>query len=114
MDFDDILSEDLVFFVDLITLTFITFNYYFLAGPQCGGTLTNAEGTFASPNYPSPYNHDASCVWVISVHTGDQITLTFNAMNLESHANCGYDYVLVGTLFSDKCILWRNDFWWLV
>ncbi|XP_071156308.1 cubilin-like isoform X2 [Mytilus edulis] len=65
------------------------------AGPQCGGTLTDASGSVMSPNYPSPYNHDATCVWVISVHQGDQITLTFAAMDLEHHNDCQYDYVLV-------------------
>ena len=35
------------------------------------------SGVLISPNYPNPYNHDASCVWVLTVNKRDTITLTF-------------------------------------
>ncbi|KAK3106526.1 hypothetical protein FSP39_021900 [Pinctada imbricata] len=67
------------------------------AGPQCGGALTTPQGTITSPNFPSPYNHDASCVWTISVATGDTITLTFDTMDIEgpTGTTCNYDFVEV-------------------
>ncbi|NXV82962.1 MFRP protein, partial [Atlantisia rogersi] len=33
----------------------------------CGGTLRGPEGSFSSPNYPSPYPPNALCIWYIEV-----------------------------------------------
>ena len=43
-----------------------------LGGPQptgepCGGLLTTPSGSIVSPNYPSHYDNDLDCVWVINV-----------------------------------------------
>ncbi|KAJ8307340.1 hypothetical protein KUTeg_015424, partial [Tegillarca granosa] len=65
------------------------------AGPQCGGALTTDTGTIQSPNYPNAYNHDASCVWTITVSPADTIRFSFTTMDLEHHSNCNYDYVEV-------------------
>ena len=32
---------------------------------DCGGLLTDSQGSFASPNYPRDYSNDLSCEWVI-------------------------------------------------
>ncbi|XP_078582053.1 cubilin-like isoform X2 [Branchiostoma floridae x Branchiostoma japonicum] len=61
----------------------------------CGGTLTTPTGTFISPNYPLPYDHQGECYWQITVAEGSAILLTFVDFDLESHSRCVYDYVRV-------------------
>merc|ERR1711879_30623 len=40
-----------------------------------------------------PYGHHSNFIWTLSSTTG--IALSFNKIDLESHANCDYDYVEV-------------------
>ncbi|NXD15324.1 MFRP protein, partial [Nothocercus nigrocapillus] len=47
----------------------------------CGGTLRGPEGTFSSPNYPSPYPPNALCVWRIEVAPGLGIQLRVEAFS---------------------------------
>ncbi|XP_041458355.1 cubilin-like [Lytechinus variegatus] len=61
----------------------------------CGGTLTSPTGSFTSPSYPYAYNHDAFCVWTMSVAQGSQIILTFSDFDVEDHSSCVFDYVKV-------------------
>lgn len=63
--------------------------------PGCGGTLTSPTGSFTSPSYPYAYNHDAFCVWTMTVAQGSQIILTFTDMDVEDHSSCVFDYVKV-------------------
>ncbi len=35
--------------------------------------MTSAEGSFASPGYPSAYHHSAECVWDVRVARGSRI-----------------------------------------
>lgn len=65
------------------------------ADAQCGGALTNASGVITSPGYPGPYQHNAQCVWTITVPASSSIALTFTVMDLEGHSACLYDYVEV-------------------
>jgi hypothetical protein len=67
----------------------------FLAGSGCGGALTNSDGTIQSPNYPSPYNHNAECVWVITVGSSDNVVLSFSDFDVEGGNGCPFDYVEV-------------------
>ena len=32
---------------------------------ECGGLLTDSQGTFASPNHPQAYSNGLDCKWVI-------------------------------------------------
>ena len=50
-------------------------------------------GLMRSPNYPRPYRHDAECEWVISVLTGNTITVNISDLDLERHSSCRYDYL---------------------
>ena len=50
-------------------------------------------GLIRSPNYPRPYRHDAECEWVISVLTGNTISVDILDIELESHETCDYDYL---------------------
>ena len=63
------------------------------------------SGILISPNYPNAYNHDASCVWIITVNDRDTLTLTFTNMDLEGHPDCVFDYVEVShsELLLDCC-----------
>ncbi|XP_025896806.1 membrane frizzled-related protein [Nothoprocta perdicaria] len=59
--------------------------------PACGGTLRGPEGTFSSPNYPSPYPPNALCVWHIEVAPGLGIQLRVEAFSVEGTASCLFD-----------------------
>ncbi|KAL8573023.1 hypothetical protein ACOMHN_010453 [Nucella lapillus] len=61
----------------------------------CGGRISGSNGTILSPKYPSNYDPNANCSWVISGPTGHYLNLTFNAFNLESSNGCSNDYVVV-------------------
>lgn len=36
----------------------------------CGGTLTSAEGSFVSPNFPHGYPALSECIWIIKASQG--------------------------------------------
>jgi len=48
-----------------------------------------------SPNYPNVYPHNLDETWNLEVAAGQNIRLTFESFNLESHSNCSYDYVQI-------------------
>lgn len=62
----------------------------------CGADLSGPTGTFLSPNYPSTYNRNAECYWVITVSQGSSVVLNIFDLDVESHSQCRYDYVQVG------------------
>ncbi|MGH0190245.1 UNVERIFIED_CONTAM: hypothetical protein FKN15_043345 [Acipenser sinensis] len=62
---------------------------------ECGGSLTEDEGTLLSPNHPKPYPHQQLCLWQISVSQGHVIELTFHNFSLETQDVCDYDFVEV-------------------
>ncbi|XP_033851612.3 membrane frizzled-related protein isoform X1 [Acipenser ruthenus] len=62
---------------------------------ECGGSLTEDEGTLLSPNHPKPYPHQQLCLWQISVSQGHVIQLTFHNFSLETQDICDYDFVEV-------------------
>ena len=53
----------------------------------------------SSPNYPLPYDNNASCDWILTVHPDYNVTFLFTAMDLEFHQNCLYDYVEVNSRY---------------
>ena len=60
----------------------------------CGGRINGDRGTIMSPNYPSNYEANADCEWVITAPVGHYITFTFTAFQLEySGSNCSNDYL---------------------
>lgn len=61
----------------------------------CGGTLTSPRGSIISPNYPEPYNSDATCEWKIRVNTGSKVQLVISDLDLEPHEFCSLDYIEV-------------------
>ncbi|XP_072518296.1 enteropeptidase [Salminus brasiliensis] len=61
--------------------------------PDCGGPfdLYEPNTTFSSPNYPSGYGNDASCLWTLHAEEGHNIQLHFQDFALEA----AYDMVEV-------------------
>ena len=74
-------------------LLFVILYYIFDVIVGCGGRLSSPTGSITSPGYPSPYHHNAECTWEIHVAQGSKISLVFLDLDLETSANCGYDYV---------------------
>ncbi|XP_074549445.1 cubilin [Halichoeres trimaculatus] len=74
--------------------------------PGCGGTFTDSEGIIISPNWPNDYAHNRQCIYLIRLPAGEEVSLNFTHMNLESHSSCAFDYVEVrdGRLETDPLI----------
>ncbi|XP_044516131.1 deleted in malignant brain tumors 1 protein [Gracilinanus agilis] len=71
---------------------------YFTSTPSymsqsCGEFLSQASGSFSSPNYPGYYPNDANCVWDIEVSNNNLVTIVFEDVQLEG--GCNYDYIQV-------------------
>ncbi|KAG8569528.1 hypothetical protein GDO81_014448 [Engystomops pustulosus] len=62
---------------------------------DCGGSLTNLQGSFFSPNHPELYPGKTVCRWLISVPDGLIIQIQFQNFSLESEKGCTFDYVEV-------------------
>ena len=79
-----------------LTSWFDSFPRIFFAA--CRWTLTALNGSFSSPNYPSPYKKKAWCEWHINVPWNYIISLTFVDFRLETSdmclfQSCDCDYV---------------------
>lgn len=46
-----------------------------------------------SPNWPEHYRPSRECLWQIKADENQQISLRFDAFDIESHDSCAYDYV---------------------
>lgn len=46
-----------------------------------------------SPNWPDHYRPSKECVWHVRADENHQISLRFDAFDLESHDSCAYDYI---------------------
>ncbi|XP_068689843.1 membrane frizzled-related protein-like [Montipora foliosa] len=63
---------------------------------SCAHSLTDLQGNFSSPNYPSSYPHHLNCIWSITVTPGSYIYLQFSKFSLEyGRSDCPFDYVEV-------------------
>ncbi|KAE8606507.1 hypothetical protein XENTR_v10010761 [Xenopus tropicalis] len=60
---------------------------------ECSTLLSAPNGTLTSTNYPSNYQNNANCVWLIRTPS-DQVTLSFNAFNVQKSQSCT-DYIRV-------------------
>ena len=68
--------------------------FFFLG--SCAHSLTDPQGNFSSPNYPSSYPHNLNCIWSITATQGSHIYLQFSYFSLEyGGKHCRYDYVEV-------------------
>ena len=57
--------------------------------------LKSEKGTFASYNYPLPYDDNIECSWTIIVDTDYRVKLSFDFFNLSRSSDCSDDYVEV-------------------
>lgn len=46
-----------------------------------------------SPNWPEHYRPNRECQWLIKTDESHQVSLKFDAFDLEAHDSCAYDYV---------------------
>merc|ERR1719167_457480 len=60
-----------------------------------GSSGTESTGTVQSENYPSNYDNDLDKTYNIEVGSGKRIKITFEDLDIENHASCGYDYVMI-------------------
>ncbi|XP_075468232.1 cubilin-like isoform X3 [Ascaphus truei] len=60
----------------------------------CGGFLTQPSGVIDSPFYPNNYPDNANCTWDIQT-TGDYVELRILTVDLETHPNCSFDWVII-------------------
>ena len=68
--------------------------FFFLG--SCAHNLTDLQGNFSSPNYPSSYPHNLNCIWSITATQGSHIYLQFSYFSLEyGGKHCPYDFVEV-------------------
>ncbi|XP_022794884.1 uncharacterized protein LOC111333551 [Stylophora pistillata] len=63
---------------------------YYCYYQACRWTLKALNGSFSSPNYPSPYKEKALCEWHITVPWNYIISLTFVDFRLETSDMCLY------------------------
>jgi len=62
--------------------------HIFCSIQDCGGQLTEPNGTFTSPGYPDDYPGNANCNWTIKVPQGHKILLYFTRFYLEYTSYC--------------------------
>jgi len=63
--------------------------------PPCIHRLTATQGEITSPNYPSNYDNDQECMYLIEGAPGSTIELTFVDFDIEIENLCRYDAVEV-------------------
>ena len=54
-----------------------------------------SAGFIRSLYYPRPYDNNVSCEWVISVPTGNIISISVRDLRLEDSDSCKYDYLSI-------------------
>ncbi|CAG0888619.1 unnamed protein product [Darwinula stevensoni] len=61
---------------------------------DCGGLVTR-EGVLKSPLHPLSYLHSINCTWVIQAPNDRAVQIKFEALDIEYHHQCKFDYVAV-------------------
>uniref|UniRef100_A0A669C9U2 ST14 transmembrane serine protease matriptase n=1 Tax=Oreochromis niloticus TaxID=8128 RepID=A0A669C9U2_ORENI len=73
------------------------FQASYRAIPKCGGSLSQKEGNFTSPLYPSFYPPRKNCSWTITVAPGSKVRLRFTMFRMKEPGVdtrfCHKDYV---------------------
>ncbi|XP_071178786.1 blastula protease 10-like isoform X2 [Mytilus edulis] len=73
---------------------------------NCGGTVNISGGEtyfLTSPNYPSNYDLDVQCVWLIQGDPGNHIRATVTDMDISNNGNACYHWIeMVYDLLANK------------
>ena len=78
-----------------VLLFYIVKKLLFLVEFKCGGMRTQPMGMIKSPEYPSQYQSNLVCTWVILAPKGQRISLDIMAFELEQDARCSKDYLAI-------------------
>ena len=78
-------------------------NYYSLSSVACNRTLTASSGRILSPRWPGYYPANSRCNLLIIRPPGEKLSLFFNALNIEFHSGCNYDYLEVSEPIVTYC-----------
>ena len=57
--------------------------------------LSDAEGSFSSPNHPGSYPPDTLCVWVIRVPPPQVVQVHVSSLSVEGPSPCLFDWLEV-------------------
>ncbi|KAK3531790.1 hypothetical protein QTP70_029748, partial [Hemibagrus guttatus] len=60
---------------------------------NCGGVLTESEGTISSPNHPGPYPPNSMCVWVIRMSPPSLVQIYISSLAIEGPVPCLFDWL---------------------
>lgn len=71
---------------------------------SCGGTLTSAGGSLASPYYPSTYPANMECEWMLQATKGTFIELQFDQMDIAKSEHCNEDYLEIREWSASKVL----------
>lgn len=75
--------------------------------PICGGELdATKHGHISSPGSPGKYPPNRDCFWHLTTNFGKRIQIHFFALDIETHANCSFDYLAIydGMRISDPLL----------
>ncbi|CAH1276999.1 TLL1 [Branchiostoma lanceolatum] len=73
-----------------------TFNTDLGCGRDDGGYMPIQgllSGLLESPGHPAMYPSNSACAWKITGDPGQRLVFVFNALDIEEHGACSYDYV---------------------
>ncbi|MEQ2310269.1 hypothetical protein AMECASPLE_007121, partial [Ameca splendens] len=60
---------------------------------NCSRLYEQEYGYLRSPGWPDIYPHNMDCIMVLKAPQNSSISFFFNNFDVESHSNCGFDYV---------------------
>lgn len=72
------------------------FKLSYVAKPEgCGGKVTGSSGVITSPGYPSSYQNNLDCEWIIETEPGTSVFVHIEDLDMEVHSRCIHDYIEV-------------------
>lgn len=74
--------------------------------------IHDQRGAIESPNYPSPYPHNAECEWKIVPPMGNRVFMEFSNLDLEASSadRCPFDKVVIEERDSSDIIVRTDTF----
>ncbi|XP_053268342.1 cubilin [Pleuronectes platessa] len=60
---------------------------------SCSRTYEQEYGYLKSPGWPDIYPHNMDCTIILKAPQNNSISLFFNSFDVESHSNCGFDFL---------------------